>query len=159
MSQSLPGPERPADWPPPANEPPRRRRPHPLTVAAIVVAAVAGAVVAVFVTDNASQPSTPASSPSYVAPRPGGGAIPSGGVGRIMILGAVRTVSGESITITGNGQPVTAAVTKNTKITGRVHTISGISVGDTVSAQITLRRGRAVATAIQDPPAVGSLGG
>jgi len=46
---------------------------------------------------------------------------------------------------------VTAAVTGATTITGTVHGIGGIKVGDEVSAQITGTASHLTATAIQDP--------
>jgi len=49
---------------------------------------------------------------------------------------------------------VTAAVTKSTTITGKVHAISGIKAGDLVSAQITSTDGKLTATAIQDPASI-----
>lgn len=48
---------------------------------------------------------------------------------------------------------MTAAVTGATTITGAVHGIGGIKVGDEVSAQITGTASHLTATAIQDPPA------
>jgi hypothetical protein len=46
---------------------------------------------------------------------------------------------------------VTAAVTRATKVTGAVHGISGVKVGDEVSAQITGTASSLTATAIHDP--------
>ena len=46
---------------------------------------------------------------------------------------------------------MTAAVSRSTRITGKVSGISGIKVGDQVSAQIVHNDGAARATAIQDP--------
>ena len=69
-------------------------------------------------------------------------------------------MTGTSITIGGPGHTVTAAVTGSTRITGKVSGISGIKVGDQVSAQIVQNGGAARASAIQDPaqpPAGGSL--
>ena len=53
----------------------------------------------------------------------------------------------------GDGPSVTAAVTGATTITGTVHGIGGIKVGNEVSAQITGTASHLTATAIQDPPA------
>jgi uncharacterized protein DUF5666 len=79
----------------------------------------------------------------------------------MLIAGPVTAVSGTSITIGGQGRPVTAAVTGATRITGKVCSISGIRVGDQVSAQITQEAGgKPTAVAIQDParrPLGGSL--
>lgn len=63
----------------------------------------------------------------------------------------VTAVSSTSITAGGAGHTVTAAVTRSTRITGKVSGISGIKVGDQVSAQIVQNGGAASATAIQDP--------
>jgi hypothetical protein len=58
------------------------------------------------------------------------------------------------------GHTVTAAVTGSTRVTGKVSGISGVKVGDQVSAQIVQNGGAASATAIQDParpPAGGTV--
>ncbi len=60
-------------------------------------------------------------------------------------------VSGASITIGGDGASVTAAVTATTTVTGKVHSIGGVKVGDEVSAQISSTASHLTATAIQDP--------
>src|SRR6266704_3238482 len=56
-----------------------------------------------------------------------------------------------SITIGGPGRSITAAVTASTRVTGTVSSISGIKVGDWVSAQIAQTGSTYTATAIQDP--------
>ena len=95
--------------------------------------------------------------------QPGGGALPgtgSGGTGTLFVIGKVTAVSGTSITVGGPGHTVKAAVTGSTRITGTVSGISGIKVGDQVSAQIVQNGGAARASAIQDPaqpPARGTL--
>jgi len=65
-----------------------------------------------------------------------------------------RSVSGLRQPPVGSTRALTAAVTRSTQISGRASSISGIKVGDTVSAQITQHGGRPVATAIQDPVSV-----
>ena len=70
---------------------------------------------------------------------------------RIMLTGRVLAVSGTSITIGGAGPSVTAAVTSATKITGRVHGIGGVKVGDEVAAQITGTPSHLIITTLQDP--------
>jgi len=65
--------------------------------------------------------------------------------------GKVAAVSATSITLAAGGQRVTAAVTEATKVTGKVSSISGVKVGDMVTAQITGTGGRLTAVAIQDP--------
>jgi hypothetical protein len=67
------------------------------------------------------------------------------------IGGKVTAVSATSITLGARGQHVTAAVTRATKVTGKVGGITGVKVGDLVSAQITGTDGKLTATAIQDP--------
>ncbi len=56
-------------------------------------------------------------------------------------------------TIGGDGPSVTAEVTGATKITGTVHGIGGVEVGDEVSAQITGTASHLTATVIQDQAA------
>jgi hypothetical protein len=60
-------------------------------------------------------------------------------------------VSATSITLDGGGQAITAAVTRATAITGKVTGISGIKVGDFVSALIIGANGKLTADSIQDP--------
>jgi len=97
----------------------------------------------------------------------GGGAMPGGGpgaapgqAGSIFLIGTVTAVSRTSITIGGPGHAITAAVTGATRVTGKVSAITGIKVGDRVSAQITQGSTGNRAVAIADPaqsPAGGSL--
>jgi hypothetical protein len=97
----------------------------------------------------------------------GGGAVPGGGAGAapggagsLFLIGTVTAVSRTSITIGGPGHTVTAAVTGATRVTGKVSGITGIKVGDRVSAQVTHGSTGNVAVVIADParlPAGGSL--
>jgi len=157
----------------PGDGPPRRRPRGVLLLVTALLAAAAGAAIVLAVdglsgssgvtAGSASQPS----SLTPVAPggngQPGGGALPgtgSGGTGTLFVIGKVTAVSGTSITVGGPGHTVTAAVTGSTRITGTVSGISGIKVGDQVSAQIVQNGGAARASAIQDPaqpPARGTL--
>ncbi len=159
---------------------PARRRFNPTTLAVVaVVAVVAGAGIALglqlFGSPAASAPS---SQPSTLAPlQPGAGAQPGsggqagpnggfpgggGGVGHAFLIAKVLKVSATSITLGGPGRSITARVTSSTRITGKASAISGIKVGDQVSAQITEGNGSATVAAIQDPaqsPAGGIPGG
>jgi hypothetical protein len=161
---------RPPGWPedgPPA----RRLRPVLLLVIALLAAAAGAGIVLAVEGLAGSFGATPvaAGQPSSVTPvapggnsQPGGGgALPGpGGSGTLFVAGKVTAVSGTSITVGGPGHTVTAAVTRSTRITGKVSGISGIKVGDQVSAQIAQNGGAARATAIQDPaqpPAGGIL--
>lgn len=74
----------------------------------------------------------------------------------MMLTGQVLAVSHASITIGGAGPAVTAAITSATTITGSVHGIGGVKVGDEISAQITGTPSHLTATALQDP--VGNSG-
>ncbi|MBO0806830.1 MAG: hypothetical protein J2P32_00810 [Actinobacteria bacterium] len=142
--------------------PGRRLRLAAVIVTALAAAAAGAGIVAALhgLAGSGSAAATPGVSPS--APtnpglaQPGGsGALPGGGSGgagmRLLIAGRVTAVSGSSITIRGRGQPVTAAVTGSTRVTGKTSGIGGVRVGDQVSAQITQHGGRLTATAIQDP--------
>jgi hypothetical protein len=149
----------------PGGQTPRRRHTRPLIVAVIAMAgAAAGAAIALFLvsgpTTSPSAAST-ASPPSAAAPGDGNGAFPGGagggngiggGSGQMLFLGGkVTAISGTSITITGQGQDFTAAITSSTRFTG-VHGASGIKTGDLITAQISgYGTGHPVATAIQDP--------
>ena len=63
--------------------------------------------------------------------------MPPGAMERLEIGGQVTAVSATSITLNGGGQEITATVTRATKVTGKVTSISGIKVGDLVSASIS----------------------
>jgi hypothetical protein len=165
--------------PPPYPEPPGRSRTSKIILLTLtaVVAAAAGFLVVTAVRDVSATPATANATPSATASSPtqgnpqgglptsgsgngsGGGAlpIPSTGPGQVLHLeigGRVSAVSPTSITLGAHGQSVTAAVTKSTTITGKVHAISGIKAGDLVSAQIVSTDGKLTATAIQDPASI-----
>jgi hypothetical protein len=149
-------PPKPPGWP--EGRPPNRRFRPVLLVVIALLAAAAGAGIVLVVDGISGSPASQPSSLTPVAPggnsQPGGGALPgtgSGGTGTLFVIGKVTAVSSRSITIGGPGHTVTAAVTASTRITGKVSGISGIKVGDQVSAQIIQNGGAASATAIQDP--------
>ncbi len=74
-----------------------------------------------------------------------------------MIGGTVTAVSATSITLGKGGQAVTAAVNYATKVTGKVTSISGIKVGDLVSASLSgTSGGNLAADSIQDPASLPS---
>jgi hypothetical protein len=131
-------------------------------VAAVVavLAAAAGVAAGLFLVKGTPVASTAdGATPSASAPAGSSTGLPAlpglsrNGNGQLQMLltGRVLAVSGTSITIGGNGPSVTAAVTSATTITGTVHGIGGISVGNEVSAQITGTASHLTATAIQDP--------
>ena len=138
--------------------------------AVAVVAAVAGVPAGFFLTRGApvasaaggAMPSVsaPASAPPSTGSGAGPGARPglpgnAGGNGdeqlRMLLTGRVLAVSGTSVTIGGAGPSVTASVTSATKLTGRVHGLSSVKVGDEVAAQITGTPSHLVITTLQDP--------
>lgn len=143
-----------------------RRVLGPLAVAVLAAAAGAGLVLAF--TGSSGGPAaagSPGRSPRSLAPgsqvSPGqrGGVLPGGGAATLFLVGTVTAVSSTSITIAGAGPAVTAAVTSSTRVSGRVASISGIKVGDHVSALISQNGGRATATAIAYPPGPGGGAG
>jgi hypothetical protein len=161
------------EWPqPPSYTDPRppRRRSHPLTVAAVVIAAaVIGVVAAVLIVGRPAGSPAAATTPAGSAPAQGsapgaglGSSVPGSGVGlgggggageRLFLGGRVTAISVTSITLAGQGQLFTAAITSSTRFTG-VRGPSGIKAGDLVTVQITgYGSGHPVATGIQDPPA------
>ena len=166
----------PAGYAPPRNATRRRGRRAAALAATAVLAAGAGfAVVTAALRDGTASPAAnaspgatqpggtaPSTGPNGTAPgggagnqlQPGSGAIPTPGPGqglRLAIGGKVAAVSGTSITLGSPGRYVTAAVTRATRVTGKVTAISGVKVGDLVTAQITGTDGKLTATAIQDP--------
>ncbi len=170
-------PDWPDDWPDGGGDPPWRRAAipaaygrdggpgrsglRPLALAIVAVLALgAGAGIALAITkglDHSPSPSAaPSTQPSAVAPGGGGGAV-----GEMFVAGPVTAVSSTSITIGGPNHTVTAAITRSTRITGKVTSIGGIKVGDQVSAQITESNGgQPTVAAIQDPaqaPSGGSV--
>jgi hypothetical protein len=141
-----------------------------MAVAVAVVAAVAGVAVGFLLTRGAPvasvadgatpSASAPASNPAsrgggtgpQALPGPPGNASGNGdGELRMLLTGRVLAVSGTSVTIGGAGPSVTAAVTSATKLTGRVHGIGGVKVGDEVAAEITGTPSHLVITTLQDP--------
>jgi hypothetical protein len=164
--------------PPPPGGPPRRRFRPAVLGTVIVVAALAGAGVALAAQVFSGRPHGPAtanSRPPVLSPaQPGGNGQPGtriggngqpgsqiggngvpGGAGvsggQIFIVGRVSAVSGNSITIGGPARTVPASVTGATRITGKVTSISGIKVGDQVSAQISQQGSGLTVVAIQYP--------
>jgi len=100
-----------------------------------------------------------AAGPQPLPPGGGAGAGP-GRAGSLFLIGTVTAVSRTSITVGGPEHTVMAAVTGATRVTGKVSAVTGIKVGDRVSAQITHGGTGNVAVAIADPaqqPADGSL--
>ena len=158
-------------WPPPSAggvaEPRRRRL---VTLAVIAVAALAvGAGVTAAVTSELS-PAAPAAARHTQSPQvtgPGGPNGPGSGPGtgvpggsaQMFIAGPVQAISAKSITLGSPGRTVTAAITSATRVSGRVTSVSQIKAGDNVSAQITMRNGKPVVTAIQYPAQLPSGGG
>jgi hypothetical protein len=78
---------------------------------------------------------------------------------RLEIGGQVTAVSATSITLNGGGQEITATVTRTTKVTGKVTSISGVKVGDFVSASISGANRKLTADSIQDPASLPSGSG
>ena len=141
------------------------RRGWLLAVIAVIAAAFGFGVVLVALHEAAASPTAAGATPSSsAAPSsgagngtqfapPGGGvaSLPPGATEHLEIGGPVTAVSATSITLDGGGQPITAAVTRATAITGKVTGIAGIKVGDFVSALITGANGKLTADSIQDP--------
>ena len=130
-----------------------------------VLAGVAGAFLAFLLTQGPSaapSASTPRGLPSIPSQRIGGGGVsggqPGGAGGQVQMLlaGPVTAVSSTSITVAGQGNSVTGAVTSATKVTGKVTSISGIRVGDRVLVKFTGNpaSGSFIATTIQDPASI-----
>jgi hypothetical protein len=136
-----------------------------LVVAVVaVLAGVAGAFVAFLLTQGPSAPSAATKLPASAAPSPaiGGGNALGGGPGgangqvQMLIVGKVTAVSSTSITIEGQGNEMTGAVTSATQVTGKVTGISGVKVGDQVLVKFTGAAGAShlTATEIQDPASI-----
>jgi hypothetical protein len=151
------GPPQPPGW---------RRHAAGLTVAAVLAAGAGVGLALSFDGSGGATPAASSSSPAANVPNGGnsggetnpggitgpGGASGSGGVSQLYIIGQITAVNSTSITLAAGGQPITAAITSATKVTGNIHSIASLAVGDTVSAQITATNGKATATSIQDPP-------
>ena len=161
----------PAGFPPPPGRLAARRG-WVFTLTAVVAAAAAFGVVDVAFHEVSGSPAASAA-PSESAPAgdgasggpssgtqfaPGGGApLPAGAAEHLMIGGKVTAVSDTSITLGSGGQAVTAAVTGATRVTGKATSISGIKVGDLVSASLTgTSGGKLAADSIQDPASLPS---
>ena len=165
-SLAIPWPEPESPWPGTEIRQPRgwlRRAGGPAAVA--VLAAGAGAGLALYLGGpGGGSPAVagfpPAASPRAGAPGqggsggtlPGGGIPGSGAVTQMFIVGQIAAISRTSITIGTGGRSVTAAITSATRVSGNVHNVAALAVGDLVSAQITETNSRATANTIQDPP-------
>jgi len=166
-------PPLPPGWPG-ADGPPRPRWLRPGVLATVIIAgAVAGAVVAAAVLHDFSSHAASGQPPALSQQQPGGNGSPAGGTlpggalpggggsgASMFVIGTVTAVSGTSITIGEQSHTVTAAVTRATRVTGKVAGLGGIKVGDQVSAQLTQDGGQVTAVTIADPaqaPAGGSL--
>jgi hypothetical protein len=164
-------PEPRGAYPPGTERPPggsARRHGLLLALTAVVAAAAGFGVVAVAARDVTGSPAAASSSPSAseptavppLSPVPGAlPAMPSGATLRLAVGGQVTAVSPTSITIGADGSAVTAAVTRATKVTGKVAGIGGVKVGDLVSATITGSGGKLTADSIQDPASLPSAPG
>jgi hypothetical protein len=175
----------PGTWDPPgpggAPSGSARRRGLLFALTAVVAAAAGFGVVAVAIKDVSGSPAAASSSPSAAAPAPSGSAglpsgeptdgtglspqaggipaLPAGATLRLEVGGQVTAVSPTSITIGSGGNMVTAAVTRATKVTGKVAGAGGIKDGDLVSATITGANGKLTAVSIQDPASLPSAPG
>jgi hypothetical protein len=98
-------------------------------------------------------PSAPGQGTGGVNPA---GALPGAANGQLQILvvGKVTAVSSTSITVAGQGNAITGAVTAATKVTGRVTGISGVKAGDQVLVKFTGTPGTFTAATIQDPASI-----
>jgi hypothetical protein len=153
----------PPGWPRPAETPGWRAYPLLVVVVAVVAAAAGAALVLLIANGPAVSPSAAGSQPS-TAPTQGAGIPGSGGPGgsagsgaghlRALIVGKVTAVSSTSITLAGQGNSITAAVTHATKVSGKVTSIGGVKVGDQVLAQLTRTGGTFTAATIQDPASI-----
>ena len=120
-----------------------------VAAAVAVVAAAAGVAAGLFLITGTPSASTVAgAAPSASAASAPASARPA--QLQVALTGRVLAVSRTSITIGGEGPPVTAAVTGATTVTGRAHGIGGVKAGDQVSAQLTGTATHLTATAIQD---------
>jgi Domain of unknown function (DUF5666) len=143
-----------------------RQRVNPLVLVAIAVAAATIGVVAVLVVGGPASPSSvPASYAPSASGAPSGGGSDDGGQQallppltgsgnglQMMLDGRVTAVSATSVTIGGQGPSVTAKITRATRFSGKVHSISGVKVGDRVSASLSGSSATTLtATTIEDP--------
>lgn len=133
---------------------------------AIAVVAPAVAIGLLLVLAFAGTPSSTAASsdPTGGDPAPAQTYAAGGGLGTLpplsgngggltyMLNGRVAAISSTSITLAGNGPSVKAAIDGSTRVSGNVTEVSGIKVGDQVTAQVSGQSSTSlVASAIQDP--------
>lgn len=161
-----PDPGRRADWPAPAGPEPGSRRRGPRIAALTLVALVAlgAGAGAVYMYQHGLAGAMPASHGSGAAP--GGGSSagagpgstagpPPGGHGVVhamMLIGPVRAVGRDTVTVGGGpGPEVSALVTSATQFTGSARSLAQVRVGDTVAASILESNGVARVISLQDP--------
>jgi len=137
-------------------------RVHSFTLAAVAVAGATIGVAAVLITGVGTDGTAATGASPSSAPTQGGGpyagspsALPplsgTGGALQVMVGGRVTAVSATSITIGGRGPSVTAKITKATRFMGTTHSVTGVKVGDQVSAVLSgTSAGSLAAATIQD---------
>jgi hypothetical protein len=147
-------PDWPDDWPVPDGVEPgtsRRRGPKIAALTLTALVALGAGAGAVYLYQNGGQGSTPAAAPSY-----GTTAVPgrtgNGTLGSIMLLGQVRSVRRDFLTVGGGPIPeISAQVTSATHFTGSARSLAQVHVGDTVALQILESNAVAKVVSLQDP--------
>jgi hypothetical protein len=134
----------------------RRRGALSLAITAVVaMGSGAGAVLAYRSAEAASTPAAAASQGTGLRPGQGGGPAGQGPSVVQLVIGMVTAVGPGTITIGGGPMgAVKAAVTSATRFTGAARMLSGVRVGDTVQAQVTVANGVARVVSLQDPASV-----
>jgi len=131
-------PDWPDNWPPPAPPEPgsRWRGPRIAALTLTVLVALGAGAGAVYVYQSGLAGATPAASAVQ-----GGtvGPVSDGGTVRVMLLlGLVRAVGRDTVTLGGGPVPdVSAQVTSATLFSGSARSFGQVHVGDTVAVQIT----------------------
>lgn len=70
----------------------------------------------------------------------------------MLLLGPVRAVGRDTITVGGEPAPeVSAQIASATRFTGSARSLAQVHVGDTVAVQITESNGVATVVSLQDP--------
>jgi hypothetical protein len=132
----------------------RGRRIVTLAVTAAVAVGLGAGAVLVYRHAEAGSTPTAAASQSAGAPQPGqsGGPAGQGTVQEMEIQATVTAVGSDTITIGGGPvQSVKAEVTRATRFTGSVRSLSGVKVGNDVAAVIIVENGVAKVATLQDP--------
>ena len=146
-------PDWPDDWSaPPGPEPDARRRgPRIAALTLTLLIALGAGAGAVYIYQHGLTGSTPTASASN-GNTAGPGRTGGGTVAGMMLLGPVKAVGRDFVTVGGVATPeIRAQVTSATHFTGSARSLAQVHIGDTVAVQISESNGVNRVVSLHDP--------